>query len=265
MDWHRAGRDCTYCAHDRRGQQRPDDGASAHSTGWDNASGAVNDLHVASNWSCVGMPWGRPRSRGGRRSSLTKGRFLSWSTPPATMVVHPPAGQDMQGALFTQWTTNKKHVSVLPNTTNLDPPLPPCSRNFWGPLTSKRSPHMANFFLWGWGWRPIWGWPWRTFGTMFSTPPKPRVKQAPPVCPHHPTFVTRLAAGLHPVPVHGGEVLLWRGPYQLELAKAERTNGDALVQWAIGGFLPPERPASCWQLLNKAPPFRNARQAKKGG
>ena len=85
------------------------------------------------------------------------------------------------------------------------------------------------------------------------------------MCPHRPTFVTRSAAGLHPVPVHGGEVVLWRGPYQLELAKAERTDGDALVQWAIGGFLPPERPASAWQLLNEAPPFRNARQAKKGG
>ena len=101
---------------------------------------------------------------------------------------------------------------------------------------------------------------------VFNPPPPQAPGEAdPPVCPHHPTFVTRSAAGLHPVPVHGGEVVLWRGPYRLELAKAERTDGDALVQWAIGGFLPPERPASCWQLLNEAPPFRNARQAKKGG
>ena len=102
---------------------------------------------------------------------------------------------------------------------------------------------------------------------MFSTPPpKPRVKHPPPpVCPHHPTFVTRLAAGLHPVPVHGGEAVLWQGPYHLEVAKAERTDGDAVVQRAIGGFLPRERPASAWQLLDKAPPFRNAKQAKKGG
>ena len=32
IDWHRTRRDCTYCAHDRRGQQLPDDGGSAHST-----------------------------------------------------------------------------------------------------------------------------------------------------------------------------------------------------------------------------------------
>ena len=59
MDWHRAGRDCTYCAHDRRGHQRPDDGGSAHSTGGDNASKAVNHFHVASNWSRVGMGRGK--------------------------------------------------------------------------------------------------------------------------------------------------------------------------------------------------------------
>ena len=61
LDRHRqrAGRDCTYCAHDHRGQQRPDYGGSAHSTGGDNASGAVNDFQVASNWSRVGMGCGK--------------------------------------------------------------------------------------------------------------------------------------------------------------------------------------------------------------
>ena len=55
MDWQRADRDCTYCAHDRRGQQQPDDGGSAHSTGRDNARAAVNDFHVGSNWPHVRM------------------------------------------------------------------------------------------------------------------------------------------------------------------------------------------------------------------
>ena len=62
MDWHNAGRDCTYCAHNRRGQQQLDDGGSAHSTGGDNASGAVNDFHVVSNWSRVGMDHGKGSS-----------------------------------------------------------------------------------------------------------------------------------------------------------------------------------------------------------
>ena len=71
--------------------------------------------------------------------------------------------------------------------------------------------------------------------------------------------------GLQPVSVRGGEVFLWRGLYQLELAKDEQTDGDAHVHWAIGGVLPPERPASAWQLLNDAPPFKSAKQATKGG
>ena len=101
---------------------------------------------------------------------------------------------------------------------------------------------------------------------MFSPPPPdPPALAGPPVCTHHPTFVTRSAAGLHTVPVRGREVVLWRDPYRLELAKDKRTDGDALVQWAIGGPLPPEWPASAWQLLNDAPPFTNAKQAKKGG
>ena len=59
MDCHRAGRDYTYCAHDRRAQERLDYGGSAHPTAGDNASGAVNDFHVASNWSRVGMARGK--------------------------------------------------------------------------------------------------------------------------------------------------------------------------------------------------------------
>ena len=59
IEWHRAGRDCTYCAHDRRDWQRRDHGGSAHSTRGDNASRAVNDLHVASHWFRVGMGRGK--------------------------------------------------------------------------------------------------------------------------------------------------------------------------------------------------------------
>ena len=59
IDWHSVWLVGTYCAHDRRGQQQPDDGGSAHSTGGDNASGAINDFHVASNWSPVGMGRGK--------------------------------------------------------------------------------------------------------------------------------------------------------------------------------------------------------------
>ena len=103
---------------------------------------------------------------------------------------------------------------------------------------------MANSLFFGVVWRAIWGRLWRTSGMMFSTPPPTPGIGRPPVCTHHPTFVTRSAAGLQPVPLRGRGVLLWRGPYQLEVAKDEGTDGDALVHWTIGGFPPPERPAS---------------------
>ena len=63
----------------------------------------------------------------------------------------PPAGQDRQGAPFTHWTPDKKHVNVLPNTNHLDPPTDPLLKKFLGPLSSKRSPRMANSLWWGGG------------------------------------------------------------------------------------------------------------------
>ena len=43
------------------------------------------------------------------------------------------------------------------------------------------------------------------------------------------------------------------------MAKDGRTDGDALVHWAIGGTLPPERPTSASQLRNDALLFTNAK------
>ena len=88
-------------------------------------------------------------------------------------------------------------------------------------------------------------------------PPDPPALASPPVCTHHPTFVTRSAASLQAPPVHSGEVVLWRGPYQLQVANDGRTDGNALVQWAIGGTLSLERPTRAWQLPNDAPSFTN--------
>ena len=49
----------------------------------------------------------------------------------------PFDGQDMQGALITQWTPNKKHVDVLPKTTHLDPPIDPLLKKFLGTLEQQ--------------------------------------------------------------------------------------------------------------------------------
>ena len=124
---------------------------------------------------------------------------------------------------------------------------------------------MTNSCLWGGGLEVHLGLAVENLRGDVFNPPQAPGEASPPMCPNDPTLATRSAVGLHPVPVHGGEVVLWLEPYELQLAKAEGTDEDALVQWAMGALMPPERPASCWQVLKEAPPFRNAKQATKGG
>ena len=102
-------------------------------------------------------------------------------------------------------------------------------------------------------------------GDDVFNPPNPPAQPSPPVCTYHCSFVTDSATGLQPVQVHGGKVVLWRGLYQPQLAKNARTDGDALVQWAIGGTLPRGRPRSVWHLINDAPPFSHAKEGERGG
>ena len=62
-----------------------------------------------------------------------------------------PAGQDMQGALFMQWTPDKKHVNVLPNTTHLDPPSDPLLKKILGTLDHQEVPTYGQLLLLGRG------------------------------------------------------------------------------------------------------------------
>ena len=67
---------------------------------------------------------GPPQPRGGPHHG--EHRPAPWSPTQPT--------QDMQGALFRQWTPDKKHVNVLPNTTHLEPPTNPLLKKFVGTL-----------------------------------------------------------------------------------------------------------------------------------
>ena len=178
-------------------------------------------------------PWGRPRWRCGTRASLTKGRFSSWSAPPATMVFHPPPFKTCKGPCSWSGPPDKKHVNVLPNTTHLDAPPDPLLQKFSGTLEQQEVLTLANSFLCGGGgWRPIRRWPSRTSGMVLSTPsPNPRVKQAPPCAPTNPpssparrrvSTPCRSMAGM--LSSGGGG-----GGYQLALAKDERTDSEAPV------------------------------------
>ena len=82
----------------------------------------------------------------------------------------------------------------------------------------------------------------------------PRTQASPRTCIHHPSVLTRTAAGLHLCTVHVGKILMWNGPYQFEVVKEARGNGDARVMWAMGSTLRPTRPGKCWQLIIEPPP-----------
>ena len=47
---------------------------------------------------------------------------------------------------------------------------------------------------------------------------------------HHPSYLTRSAAGLHPLTVHTGVRVMWA---------VAPCNGDARIMQAVGGILPP--------------------------
>ena len=155
----------------------------------------------------------------------------------------PPPCQDMQGALVTQWTPDKKHAKMLANATK-----------FLGMLEQQQGPTYAPLFLGG-GLEAHLGLAVEDLrDDIFNPRPArpPRVHSPPR--PSHP-----LRGGSQPGAAPCREMVLWRWPYQLEVAKKGRTGGDALAHSAVGGFLPLERLASAWQLLNDAPPFTNAK------
>ena len=56
------------------------------------------------------------------------------------MVSYPPFDQEMQGALFMQWTPDKKPVNLLPNSTPLDLLSDPLLKTFLGTLEQQEVP-----------------------------------------------------------------------------------------------------------------------------
>ena len=57
---------------------------------------------------------------------------------------------------------------------------------------------------------------------------------------------------------------MWNGAYEMEVLKADSTDGDAEVTWALGATLPPTRPAPAWRLLHAVPKWERAKESKKG-
>ena len=92
----------------------------------------------------------------------------------------------------------------------------------------------------------------------------PQVELGPPVCTHHPLFLSRSAHDISPVIVHAGDILMWNGAYGMEVVNGDSTDGDLEVMWALEAIVPPTRPAPAWQLLHVEPAWKRAKESKKG-
>ena len=120
-----------------------------------------------------------------------------------------PPGQKMQGALFTQWTPDGPHSGVKPNTTHPDPPTPLELKDCLGLLewgVGEDVPTFGQLLLLGVGLEAGVGLASRDVVDDVFSPPK--VQPGPPVCTHHPLFLSRSAHGISPVTMRQGEILL---------------------------------------------------------
>ena len=177
-----------------------------------------------------------------------------------------PSGEQMQGALFTQWTPDRRHSGFKQNTTHLDPPTPLELKDCLGLLgwggEGEDVPTFGQLLLLGVGSEARVGMANRDVVDDVFSPPE--VQPGPPVCTQHPLFLSCSAHGISPVTVREGEILLWNGAYEMEVVKADSTDGDAEVMWALRATLPPTRPAPAWRLLHAVPEWKRAKESKKG-
>ena len=185
-------------------------------------------------------------------------------TAPHHGIPSPP-GQEMHGALFTQWTPDRRHSWVKPNPTHLDPPLPLELKDCPGLLDGEGGedvPTFGQLLLLGVGLEAPVRLATREMVDDIFGPPE--VEPGPPVCTHHPFFLSCFAHDISPVIVHAGDILMWNGAYEMEVVKVVSTDGDAEVTWELGAILPPTRPAPAWRLLQVEPAWKRATDSKKG-
>ena len=91
----------------------------------------------------------------------------------------------------------------------------------------------------------------------------PEVEPSPPVCTHHPLFLSRSTHDMAPVIVHERNILMWNGAYEMEVVKGDSTDGEVEVTWALGAILPGTRPAPAWQLFHAEPAWRREESKKR--
>ena len=173
-----------------------------------------------------------------------------------------PHGQGMQGALFAEWTRDRRHSGIKLNTKHLDPPLPLELKDCLGLLDGDGGEDVRTFgqLLLGVRLEARVGLATRDMVDDVLSPPE--LEQGPAVCTHHPLFLSRSAYDISPVIVHAGEVLMWNGAYEMDVVKGDSTDGDVEVTWGLGATLPPTRPAPARQLLHAVSEWTRAKDSE---
>ena len=169
----------------------------------------------------------------------------------------------MQGAVFTQWTPDRRHSWGKADTAST-PPLPLELKDCVGVLDGEGGedvPTCGQLLLLGVGLKARVGLATRDMvDDIFS---RPEVEASPPVCTHHPLFLSRSTHDISPVIVHAGDILMWNGAYEMEVVKGDSMDGDVEVTWALGAILPPTHPDPAWRLLHTEPAWNRAKDSKK--
>ena len=119
--------------------------------------------------------WGRPRRRGGARSSSNRGRSLSSSALPGTTGSPPPPGKRCRG----HCSHSGPPIGVIRGLSRIQristPPSPWSSRTAsacWTGRAGRTCPLLGNCCYWGLDWRLGSGWPPGTWWTTSSAPPR---------------------------------------------------------------------------------------------
>ena len=106
------------------------------------------------------------------------------------------------------WTPDRKHAGVKPSTTHLEPPLPLELKDCLGLLDGEGGedvPPFGQLLLLGVGLEARVGLATRDMVDDVFSPPE--VEPGPPVCTHHPLFLSRTAHDISPIVVNAGEIL----------------------------------------------------------
>ena len=168
-----------------------------------------------------------------------------WRGHPAqpTDQLKPPLttrnGMPRHGVIVTQWTPDKHHQHIVKNATHLDPVTLPAVKGVTGTVHQDVMPSWHGVLWLGRGVERTVGLANKDMMDAIVNPMEPGVA---PTCEFHPALLSRSSPHIALLPVGEGQVIFWRGSYQLDFRKTAPTDAYATICFALGGVTPPTPP-----------------------